>query len=113
MPRWLSASVRTSGTRRMTAARPTGPATYPPPPRTASGRSSASIRRARTTAPAASAHARAAFNGFVRLSPATRIVRSSKPAAGTSSASARSPPTQTTSAPAAFSRSATASAGTT
>ena len=31
-PRWLSASVNTSGRRRPRAARPTGPATYPPPP---------------------------------------------------------------------------------
>ena len=77
MPRWLSASVSTSGIRRATAASPTGPATYPPPPSTTAGPTEARIRRASTTAAAASPHARAAFSGFVRLRPATRIVRSS------------------------------------
>ena len=44
-PRWLSASISTSGIRRSTAARPTGPATYPPAPSVATGRTLRSTRR--------------------------------------------------------------------
>ena len=59
------------------------------------------------------AAARAAFAGLVREMPSTRILSSAWPAAGTSSTSARSPPTNRTSAPSARSASATAIAGTT
>src|SRR3954471_24841684 len=112
-PRWESASVRTSGMRRRTAARPTGPATYPPPPITASAPWRSRIRPAARTAPAARTTARAALSGFEREMPSTRIGSNGYPAAGTSSASARSPPAKTTSAPSARSASAMAIAGTT
>src|SRR5688572_19992242 len=71
------------------------------------------MRAAAAVARAASAADEAAANGFVRLRPRTAIGRSSKPASGTSSASARSPPTKTTWLPSDRSSSATASAGTT
>ena len=77
IPRWLSASASTSGTRSDTAARPTGPATYPPPPSTASACSARSTRAAAPVAFAASAAAPAAATGFDRDSPRTRIGRSS------------------------------------
>src|SRR3954452_9825225 len=112
-PRCESASVSTSGIRRATAARPTGPATYPPPPRTTSGRCAFSSRRARTTAPTAFPTARAALSGFEREMPSTAMGSKGMPSAGTSSRSARSPPIQTTSAPSAPSAPAPASAGTT
>src|SRR4051794_10647108 len=95
------------------AAAPTGPATYPPPPSTASAWRCPRILRAAPTAMPARATARAAFSGFERLIPSTLSVSSSYPACGTSSASARSPPTKLTSAPSARSASATAIAGTT
>src|SRR5947209_10759308 len=69
--------------------------------------------RTRAEARAASAAAVAARRGLRRSSPATRRRWSGYPAAGTSSASARSPPANSTSAPLARSASATASAGTT
>src|SRR4051794_30222366 len=95
------------------AAAPTGPATYPPPPSTASAWRCPRILRAAPTAMPARATARAAFSGFERLIPSTLRESSSYPAWGTSSASARSPPTKLTSAPSARSASATAIAGTT
>src|SRR4051794_18788275 len=111
MPRWLSASVSASGTRRATAARPTGPATYPPPPSTAS--KPVTRRRASSVARAARPAARAARSGFRRSSPVTASGWNGYPAAGTSSASARSPPANSTCAPLSRSAPATASAGTT
>src|SRR3954462_11507721 len=55
--------------------------------------------------------ARSALSGLRRDSPWTARESSGYPAAGTSSASARSPPTKETSAPSARSASATAIAG--
>src|SRR4051794_28770699 len=95
------------------AAAPTGPATYPPPPSTASAWRCPRILRAAPTAMPARATARAAFSGFERLIPSTLRESSSYPACGTSSASARWPPTKLTSAPSARSASAMAMAGTT
>ena len=69
--------------------------------------------RAVPSARAALRTARAALRGFEREMPSTTIGSSGYPAAGTSSASARSPPTKETSAPSARSASATAIAGTT
>src|SRR5688572_261142 len=102
-----------SGVRFRVAARPTVPATYPPPPSTASAPRALSSLRAAATARPAFPTARAALNGLLRLMPSTLSVSSAYPALGTSSASARSPPTKLTSAPSARSASATAIAGTT
>src|SRR6185437_16248562 len=83
----------------------------PPPPIAAWGASSASSERAASVARAARTSPRAACKGLLRESPSTEIVRKGYPAAGTSCASARSPPMNVTLAPSARSASATASAG--
>src|SRR5262245_30577089 len=110
-PRCASASSSASGIRCACAASATGPATYPPPPRTTSGRRRRTIVRHFGTAAAASATAFTSRRPGRRGSPSTRNCSNSKPAAGTSVASARSAPAKTTSAPRALSDSATASAG--
>ena len=81
---------RRPGSASVRAASAIGPATYPPPPRTTSGRRRRRIRTHAGTAAAASPRARTSASPGRRGRPSTRNCSSSKPAAGTSVASARS-----------------------
>src|SRR6185436_3062247 len=111
-PSSASASVSAAGMRRRAAAMTIGPATYPPPPSTASGRRFARIRSQAAGAANARSAARACSMPGRRGSPLTRNVSSSKPASGTSRASARSgDPANVTRAPRFRSASPIASAG--
>src|SRR5216117_1614962 len=93
------------------AARTTGPATYPPPPKTTSGRRRLRMRTQAGTAVAArpTAQARRALSS--RGNPSTPKTSSSYPASRTSLDSALD--AKETSAPSVLSDSATASAGST